>query len=158
MSTGQPPLRGTEAREARQEALIGSALPLPAMLPAGTGRKRPLCQIREDWEDVEEQGSGPGQTKFDGWLPLQEFLLHCPLTCWQELPEPVRELIAKVALQDQGYTSQSFPTLFFLLQSHPWGGGGLYLEPQERSRGLHSLVYKLFLFPENLQRAYFFYS
>lgn len=153
MSTGQPPLRGTGARGARQEALIGSALPLQRCSMRELKERGLLCQIREDWAGVEEQGSGtlPGQAKFDGWLPLQEFLLHCPLTCWQELPEPIRELTAKVALQDQGYTSQSFPTLFFLLQSHPWGGRGLSLLGAPRAiQGLHSLVYKLFLFAESI--------
>lgn len=105
MSTGQPPLRGTEARGARQEELTGSALPRPAMLREGTGRKGPYVPHQGGlWGGVEEQGSGtlPGQTKCDGRLPRQGFLLHYPLTCWQELPEPVRELTAKVALQDQG--------------------------------------------------------
>lgn len=75
------------------------------MLREGTGRKGPCVPHQGGRRGgVEEQGSGtlPGQTKFDGWLPLQGFLLHYPLTYWQEFPKPVRELTAKVALQDQG--------------------------------------------------------
>ena len=56
MSTGQPPLHGTEARGARQAEVTDSALPFPVMRDEVGGRG-PSMPGREDSGGAEEQGS-----------------------------------------------------------------------------------------------------
>lgn len=113
-------------------------------------------------------GSLPGQTKFDVYYSRNPSPSNTSPHRLARAPEPVRGLTARTALQafSQGQRLNFFPVLHRMTLPSPLPsmevaergvmGNCLQLEPQEQSRGLHSLVYKLFLFPENCRKHTFF--